>query len=322
MRTGSEVLVEEISDLEPDLVAYLPGFPMNDVVRALEEGRVRAGVVLPVASEFDAVGAVVGVAQAGGYGVAVLKDKGAYVAAQLLAEEGDHPGLLLIGLDADGRGSYTCSVELPRVLEEWKLGVHVPRSVDEIPTTVETAVEASVNEHRLHCVILTEDLLLTSGEPRGFEPEGEAPREEDWEELLRALEAYGEAVLVVGKGVLGDVSGDLPAVVSSTGGEIEHVWELKGMLEALGMDVEVVCTKHASKFLPGVPPSGINVGREAEAELVFLIGASYDVFAATPRADFVVSVNPDPDAYAHAVADVSFKVELGEFVEGLRERLR
>ncbi len=321
MKTGSEEILRAISRLEPDLAAYLPGFPMNEVVRGLEEGQVDAGMILPVASEFDAVGAVIGVSQAGGYGVAVLKDKGAYVAAQLLAEEGDHPGLLLIGLDADGRGSYTCSVELPEVLKEWKLGVHVPSSVNEIVGTVEKAAEASVEEHRIHCVVLTEDILLTTGRPGSFNPEGCEPSEGDWEELERALDAYDDVVIVIGKGVLGDVSEDLPAVTSSTGHQLDRVWELKGLLEGMGLNVRMVCTKHASKFLPGVPSSGINVGREAKADLVFLVGASYDVFAATPDADFVVSVNPDPDAYAHSVADVSFEVTVSEFVEALRERL-
>ncbi len=317
---GSAEVLGALRRVKPDAVAYLPGFPLNEVVRRLEEGD-HPFEVVPVASEFDAVGLVIGLAQSGGFGAAVLKDKGVYVAAQLLAEEGDWPGLLIVGLDADGRGSYTCSVELPRVVREWKLRVEVPESQREIEDAVVRAAEAAREEHRLACVILTEDLLLSSRPPADVarvEPTGEG----DWDELLRALEFYESAALVLGKGILGDVSGDLPAVTSSLGDERGEVDRLREALEGAGLEVRVYCTKHASKFLPGIPPTGVNTGNTVREDVLFLVGASFDAFAVRFESDFVVSVNPDPDAYAHRIADARFVMTLSEFVRGLRERLR
>jgi len=317
---GSEAVLRALRRLKPDAVAYLPGFPLNEVVRKLEEGD-QPFEVIPVASEFDAVGLVVGLAQSGGFGAAVLKDKGVYVAAQLLAEEGDWPGLLIVGLDADGRGSYTCSVELPDVVREWKLRVEVPGTQEEVEDAIVRAAKTSRKEHRLACVILTEDLLLSSRPPSGeaqVEPTGEA----GWEELLRALEFYDSVALVVGKGVLGDVSGDLPAVTSSLGNEWKEVNRLKETLKEAGLKVRVYCTKHASKFLPGIPPTGVNTGNTVREDVLFLVGASFDAFAVRFESDFVVSVNPDPDAYAHRIADARFVMTLSDFVRELRERLR
>ncbi|WP_456481371.1 hypothetical protein [Methanopyrus sp.] len=317
---GSREVVRALHDLEPDVVAYLPGFPLNEVVRVLEEDD-HPFEVVPVASEFDAVGIVIGLAQSGGYGVAVLKDKGVYVAAQLLAEEGDWPGLLIVGLDADGRGSYTCSVELPDVLRDLKLRVEIPETQDEIREVVLKAAEFSREEHRLACVILTEDLLLSSHPPAdspNVEPTGEA----DWDEFLRAVDFYDTAAVVVGKGVLGDVSGDLPAFTSSLGDERYALNDLLEILDDAGLDVNLYCTKHASKFLPGVPPTGVNTGNVIEEDLLILVGTSYDTFAVDFRSDFVVSVNPDPDAYAHRIADARFVMRLSDFVRELGRRLR
>jgi len=316
---GSHEVIRALHDLEPDVVAYLPGFPLNEVVRVLEEGD-HPFEVVPVASEFDAVGIVIGLAQANGYGVAVFKDKGAYVAAQLLAEEGDWPGLLIIGLDADGRGSYTCSVELPDVLRDLKLRVKIPETQDDIYETILDAAESSRDEHRLACVILTEDLLLSSHPPG--EPEVEPTGEADWDELLRAIDFYDTVAVVVGKGVLGDISRDLPAFTSSLNNERDALNRLVEILEGLGLDVRLYCTKHASKFLPGIPPTGVNTGNVVEEELLVLVGASYDTFAVDFRSDFVVSVNPDPDAYAHRVADARFVMTLSDFVRELEYRLR
>ncbi|WP_457614470.1 hypothetical protein [Methanopyrus sp.] len=316
---GSYEVIRALHDLEPDIVAYLPGFPLNEVVRALEEDY-HPFEVIPVASEFDAVGIVIGLAQADGYGVAVLKDKGAYVAAQLLAEEGDWPGLLIIGLDADGRGSYTCSVELPDVLRDLKLRVEIPETQEDIYGTILNAAEHSREEHRLACVILTEDLLLSShppGEP-GVEPTDEA----DWDELFRAIDTYDTAALVIGKGILGDISGDLPAFTSSLGDERDALDRLVEILVGSGLDVRLYCTKHASKFLPGIPPTGVNTGNIVEEDLLILVGASYDTFAVDFRSDFVASINPDPDAYAHSIADARFVMTLSDFVRELGRRLQ
>ncbi|WP_457619611.1 hypothetical protein [Methanopyrus sp.] len=316
---GSYEVVRALHDLEPDVVAYLPGFPLNEVVRALEEDD-HPFEVVPVASEFDAVGIVIGLAQADGYGVAVLKDKGAYVAAQLLAEEGDWPGLLIIGLDADGRGSYTCSVELPDVLRDLKLRVETPETQDDVYETILDAAESSRDEHRLACVVLTEDLLLSSHPPG--EPEVEPTGEADWDELLRAIDTYDTAAVVVGKGILGDISGDLPAFTSSLGDERDALDRLVEILEGSGLDVRLYCTKHASKFLPGIPPTGVNTGNIVGEELLILVGASYDTFAVDFRSDFVVSINPDPDAYAHSIADTRFVMTLSDFVREFERRLQ
>ncbi len=316
---GSYEVIRALHNLEPDAVAYLPGFPLNEVVRELEEGD-HPFEVIPVASEFDAVGIVIGLAQTNGYGVAVLKDKGAYVAAQFLAEEGDWPGLLIIGLDADGRGSYTCSVELPDVLRDLKLRVEIPETQDDIYETILDAAESSEDEHRLACVVLTEDLLLSSHPPG--KPEVEPTGEADWDELLRAISLYDTVAVVVGKGVLGDISGNLPAFTSSLNDERDALNRLVKILEGLGLDVRLYCTKHASKFLPGIPPTGVNTGNVVEEELLILIGASYDTFAVDFRSDFVVSVNPDPDAYAHRVADARFVMTLSDFVHELEYRFR
>lgn len=326
-RTGNELIVEALREAKPDLVTVLPGFPLNQAQNAIIAGALgREVVVVNVASELDAVGIAIGAAQAGKRACAVIKDKGVNVAYQLIAEEAATPVVLIVGLDVDGRGSYVSSVHLPRVLEETGVINVIPRSLKELYEAVRGAFDEAFRSHRMVAVHVTEDLAMQGASSLDVDVIGAAPpptpspRVEDVREAVRALRLAESVAIVVGKGCLGleRVRHGMPAWPSVLGeGCMGEVWELAEELRRRGVKVELYCTKPASVFpeTRGLKPTGANVGGVVRADVVLLLGVSFDMFAVKLDGDYVVSVNVDPLAASMTIADLPI---MGDVKEALR----
>ncbi len=315
-KVGNELIVDALREVKPDVVCVLPGFPLNPAQNAIIGGALGEIPVVNVSNESDAIGIVIGAGQAGKVGCAVIKDKGVSVAFQLITEELSTPGVIIVGLDVDGRGSYCSSAMLPEILEKAGVLNFVPMNQREIPEKIKEAFAKSRESYRLAAVYITEDLAMQGVSDPAMKSIGEysiAPGDPDpamIEEAVQILRSCKLAAIVVGKGALGErnVKRDLPAWPSAFGDDATfEILELKKILEKkYSVKTELYSTRHAAEFpqTRGMKPTGINSGVFVDTEVLVMVGMSYDMFAVKFRAECVISINVDPLAVSIVMADI------------------
>ncbi len=316
-KVGNDIIVDTLKEIKPDVVTLLPGYPLNSAQNAIMEGALGDDVpVLFVSNEADAVGIVIGAGQCGKKGCAVIKDKGVNVAYQFITEEVGTPGVMIVGLDIDGRGSYVCTASLPTILEESGVITYIPKNRAELSDTINKAFEETFSKHRLAAVIVTEDIVMQGASSLDLEVIGEhpfVPGDADpskVEEAVEYLKMADSVAIIVGKGVVGadKARRGLPGWPSVLGAEsLTEVRELARILrEKYNKEVGLYCTRHASEFpeTEGFISTGVSSGVFVEAEAVVMVGLSWDLFAVKFETECLISINLDPLAASIEMADV------------------
>ncbi|MFQ6050867.1 MAG: hypothetical protein ACE5K4_04170 [Candidatus Hydrothermarchaeota archaeon] len=316
-KVGNDIIVDTLKEIKPDVVTLLPGYPLNSAQNAIMDGALGPDVpVLFVSNEADAVGIIIGAGQCGKKGCAVIKDKGVNVAYQLITEEVGTPGVIIVGLDIDGRGSYVCTASLPTVLKESGVITYVPRSIAELSGSIKKAFEDTIIKHRLVAVIITEDLAMQGATSLDLNVIGDRPfvpgdvDPSRIEEAVEYLKMADSVAIIIGKGVVGAERArrGLPGWPSVLGEEsVTEVRELARILkEKYNKEVGLYCTRHASEFpeTEGFISTGLSSGVFVEAEVTFMVGMSWDLFAVKFETECLISINLDPLAASIEMADV------------------